>query len=110
MMHLKTTNEYKAFAADIKRWGRELGFAEIGFADTDLASAEIEHQAWIKKNFHGDMDYMAKHGIKRTRPADLVPNTVRVITARLDYLPPAAKDSWRVIEDGKQAFVSGQKH
>ena len=93
-------------AADIKRWGCELGFAEIGISDTDLTSAEAEHQAWIKKGFHGDMDYMAKHGVKRTRPADLVPNTVRVIIARLDYLPPKAKDSWDVIEDGEKAFVS----
>ena len=93
-------------AADIKRWGCELGFAEIGISDTDLSSAEIEHQAWIKKDFHGDMDYMAKHGVKRTRPADLVPNTVRVISARLDYLPPIAKASWSVVEDGEKAFIS----
>ena len=105
-MHLKTPNDYTNLAADIKRWGRELGFSDIGIADTDLSSAEIEHQAWIKKGFHGDMDYMAKHGVKRTRPADLVPNTVRVISARLDYLPPKAKDSWDVIEDGQKAFIS----
>ena len=105
-MQLSNNNDYTSLTADIKRWGRELGFAEIGICDTDLTSAEAEHQAWIKKGFHGDMDYMAKHGSKRTRPADLVPNTVRVITARLDYLPPKAKDSWDVIEDGKQAFIS----
>lgn len=92
--------------ADIKRWGRELGFAEIGIADIDLSRAEIEHQAWIKKGFHGDMDYMAKHGTKRTRPADLVPNTMRVISARLDYLPPKARDSWNVMENGERAFIS----
>ena len=105
-MELSNTNDYANLAADIKRWGRELGFAEIGISDTDLAREELEHQAWIKKGFHGDMDYMAKHGVKRTRPADLVPNTVRVITARLDYLPPAAKASWNVIEDGEKAFIS----
>jgi epoxyqueuosine reductase len=105
-MELSNTNDYAKLAADIKRWGRELGFAEIGIADTELSSAEALHQAWIKKGFHGDMDYMAKHGVKRTRPADLVPNTVRVITARLDYLPPTAKASWSVIEDGKKAFIS----
>ena len=93
-------------AADIKRWGHELGFAEIGITDTDLSSAEVEHQAWIKKGFHGDMDYMAKHGVKRTRPADLVPNTIRVISARLDYCPPKAKDSWDVIKSTEQAFIS----
>ncbi len=105
-MQLLNDNDYTSLAADIKRWGRELGFAEIGITDTDLSSAETEHQAWINKGFHGDMDYMAKHGVKRTRPADLVPNTMRVITARLDYLSPKAKESWEVIQDGKQAFVS----
>ena len=93
-------------AADIKHWGRELGFAEIGITDTDLTSAEAEHQTWIKKGFHGDMDYMAKHGTKRTRPADLVPNTVRVISVRLDYLPPNAVDSWETIENSEKAFIS----
>ena len=93
-------------AADIKRWGRELGFAEIGIADTDLTDAEAEHQGWINKGFHGDMDYMAKHGTKRTRPADLVPNTVRVISVRLDYLPPKVQDSWDVMKDGEKAFIS----
>ena len=105
-MHLKPSNDFQKLAADIKRWGRELGFAEIGIADTDLSRAEIDHQAWIKKGFHGDMDYMAKHGAKRTRPADLVANTVRVISARLDYCPTKAKDSWHVIEDGDKAFIS----
>ena len=105
-MQLLNDNDYTSLAADIKRWGRELGFAEIGITDTDLTGAETKHQAWIDKGFHGDMDYMAKHGTKRTRPADLVPNTMRVITARLDYLPPKAKESWGVIQDSKQAFIS----
>lgn len=100
------TNDLATLAADIKRWGGELGFANIGITDTDLTSAEAEHQAWIKKGFHGDMDYMAKHGLKRTRPADLVPNTRRVISARLDYLPPKAKDSWQTMQNGEKAFVS----
>jgi epoxyqueuosine reductase len=105
-MHLDSTNDYTSLAADIKRWGRALGFTEIGFADINLASAEIEHQKWIEKGFHGDMDYMAKHGTKRTRPAELVPNTARVISVRLDYLPPKAKDSWKTIQDSEKAFIS----
>lgn len=100
------SNDWSKLAADIRRWGQELGFAEIGITDTDLTNAETKHQAWIKKGFHGDMDYMAKHGTKRSRPAELVPNTVRVISARLDYLPPKAKNSWQVINDGEQAFIS----
>jgi len=99
-------NDYTQLAADIKKLGRALGFAEIGISDTNLTMAETEHQTWIKKGFHGDMDYMAKHGTKRTRPAELVPNTVRVISARLDYLPPKAKDSWQVMENNEAAFIS----
>ena len=105
-MQLTNTKEYEVLAANIKRWGCELGFAEIGITDTDLTTAEAQHQAWIKKGFHGEMDYMAKHGVKRTRPAQLLPNTIRIITARLDYLPPAAKNSWDVINDSKKAFIS----
>lgn len=105
-MSISSDNAYTQLAADIKRWGQALGFTEIGITDTDLQHAEVEHQQWIDKGFHGDMDYMAKHGTKRTRPAELVPNTIRVISARLDYKPPQAKDSWQVIEDGQQAFIS----
>ncbi len=71
-----------------------------------MSKAEAAHQEWVKKGFHGEMDYMAKHGTKRTRPTELVPNTIRVISARLDYLPPKAKDSWQVIDESKQAFIS----
>lgn len=95
-----------SLAANIKRWGSELGFAETGITDTDLSDAEEAHQKWVKKGFHGEMDYMAKHGTKRTRPAELMPNTIRVISARLDYLPPKTKDSWQVMEEGNQAFIS----
>ncbi len=101
-----SNNDLAQLAADIKQWGKALGFAEIGIAGTDLQQAEIEHQNWLKKGFHGDMDYMAKHGTKRTRPAELVPGTLRVITARLDYLPPQARDSWQVMQDGDKAFIS----
>lgn len=93
-------------SADIKKWGLALGFNQVGITDTNLQQAEIKHQAWLKKGFHGDMDYMAKHGVKRTRPADLVPNTIRVISVRLDYLPPNALDSKTVLENNEKAFVS----
>ena len=83
-----------------------LGFNQIGITDTNLQEAEVEHQAWIAKGFHGEMDYMAKHGVKRTRPAELVPNTLRVISARLDYMPPNAVDSESIIQDSSKAFIS----
>jgi epoxyqueuosine reductase len=98
--------DLRRLADDIKRWGRELGFSDIGITDTDLSHAEVNHQKWVERGFHGEMDYMAKHGTKRTRPAELIPNTVRIISARLDYLPPKTKDSWQVMNDGEKAFIS----
>ncbi|MGH8807010.1 MAG: tRNA epoxyqueuosine(34) reductase QueG, partial [Noviherbaspirillum sp.] len=100
-----------ALALAIKAWGRELGFAEIGIADIDLAQAEAGLQAWLDAGHHGDMDYMAAHGMKRARPAELVPGTVRVITARMDYLPQDADAAWRGREehradDARNAVIS----
>ncbi|HNZ57050.1 MAG TPA: tRNA epoxyqueuosine(34) reductase QueG [Methylophilaceae bacterium] len=98
--------DFKDLSAEIKRWGKALGLSDIGITDTQLQTAETEHQAWIDKGFHGDMDYMAKHGTKRTRPAELVPNTLRIISARLDYLPPQAADSEAILQTPNQAFIS----
>lgn len=77
----------KALALNIKTWGRELGFGAIGISDTDLSAAEAPLAAWLEAGCHGEMDYMAKHGMKRARPAELVAGTRRVITARIAYLP-----------------------
>lgn len=99
-------NQLTALTANIKNWGLALGFNDIGITDTNLQAAETEHQAWIAKGFHGEMDYMAKHGVKRTRPAELVPETIRVISARLDYLPPNAANSESVLQNSSKAFIS----
>ena len=74
-------------ALSIKRWGVELGFAEIRITDIDLSHAEAGLRAWLDAGMHGEMDYMAAHGMMRARPAELVPGTVRVISARMNYLP-----------------------
>lgn len=100
------SNDLSSLAADIKRWGMALGFSAIGITDTDLSHAEQAHRDWLAKGFHGEMDYMAKHGDKRTRPAELVPGTVRIITARMDYFPPDAANSEAVLADGEKAFIS----
>ncbi len=92
-------NNLDALALTIKAWGRELGFAEVRVADVDLVHAEAGLQAWLDAGFHGDMDYMAAHGLKRARPAELVPGTIRVITARMNYLPPATSEGWREREE-----------
>jgi epoxyqueuosine reductase len=78
-----------ALAARIRTWGRELGFGAIGISDTDLSHAEAGLAAWLEAGCHGEMDYMAKHDMKRARPAELVAGTRRVISVRMAYLPAA---------------------
>ena len=85
-------------ASAIKRWGIELGFAEVRIADVDLAHAEAGLLAWLDGGCHGDMEYMASHGLMRARPAQLVPGTLRVISARMDYLPAGSGAGWRANE------------
>ncbi len=93
-------------AQQIKQWGRELGFAGVGIADGDLSAAETGLQAWLDQDFHGEMDYMAAHGTKRSRPAELVPGTLRIISARLDYFPPIAADPHAVMADADAAYIA----
>ena len=98
-------------ARAIKQWVVELGFADLRITDVDLAHAEPGLQAWLAAGHHGEMDYMASHGMKRARPDELVPGTVRVISARMDYLPQATPDDWREretarLDDPNAAVVS----
>ena len=87
-----------ALLSTIGQTAQALGFAHVGVADVDLTSAEPGLLAWLQAGFHGSMHYMAAHGLKRARPAELVPGTVRVLTARMDYLPPATPPNWRTRE------------
>ena len=98
--------DYSALAIRIKEWGRALGFQAVGISDTDLHDAEAHLLQWLAQGYHGEMDYMAKHGVKRSRPSELIPGTLRVISVRMDYYPPNAKDSWEVMKDGSHAFIS----
>jgi epoxyqueuosine reductase len=98
-----STIDFDALATAIKAWARELGFADLRIADTDLTHAEAGLQAWLDAGMHGEMDYMAAHGMKRARPAELVPGTVRVIAARMDYLPQDMPDNWRAREHAHSA-------
>lgn len=86
------------FVTQIRSWGRDLGFSQIGVAGIDLTSAEPGLLRWLEAGFHGEMLYMASHGLKRARPAELVPGTVSVITARMDYLPAGTPDGWQAVE------------
>ena len=87
----------------INDWARALGFSQIGVAGVDLSAAEPGLRQWLAKGFHGEMDYMAAHGLKRARPAELVPGTVSVITARMDYLPRDTPDGWQAVEWARHA-------
>ena len=82
----------------MQAWARELGFSQIGVAGVDLSSAEPGLLQWLAQGFHGEMHYMQAHGLKRARPAELVPGTVSVITVRMDYLPQATADGWQAVE------------
>ncbi len=95
----------------LRGWARELGFSQIAVSDVDLSAAEPGLQAWLDAGFHGGMAYMQRHGMKRARPAELVPGTLRVITARMDYLPRDSTPGWAADalaapNDPQQAVVS----
>ena len=88
------------------RWGGELGFQEVGVSDTDLSAAEAGLLDWLAAGCHGDMDYMARHGLKRARPSELQPGTIRIICVRMNYFPPRAQDAASVLADPDRAYVS----
>ncbi len=101
----------EALVRSIRAWGTELGFDEIRIADVDLSHAEAGLMAWLAEGYHGDMDYMANHGARRARPAELVPGTVRAIVARMPYVPSAGEPDWRRrelrrLEDPSTAVIS----
>ena len=86
----------------LRQWARELGLSQIAVAGIDLSAAEPGLMDWLAAGFHGEMNYMAAHGLKRARPAELVPGTVRVITARMDYLPANTPVEWIADEQAAQ--------
>ena len=98
--------DWQPLADAIGRWGRALGFDEVGVADTDLGADEARLLDWLAAGRHGAMDYMARHGSTRARPAALVPGTLRVITARMNYLPPAARPPSEVLANPTRAYVA----
>ena len=100
-----TPLELNTLADDIKRWGLELGFDQIGISDTDLQAEVPALQAWLDNGYHGEMDYMARHGLLRTRPDELHPGSCRVISVRMNYMPPAAAVA-RTLDDPGRAYVS----
>ena len=100
--------DFAALAQRIKTWGVELGFAKIGITGVDLREDEAHLQAWLEQGRHGSMDYMQRHGSKRSRPDELQPGTVRVISARMDYFPRDmnVEAAWQTLAEGNRAYIS----
>jgi epoxyqueuosine reductase len=90
----------------IKNWGIELGFQQVGITDTDLTQAEERLEKWLANNFHGELDYMARHGLKRSRPALLHENTKSIISVRMDYLPENAVEMNQNLTSPTAAYIS----
>src|ERR1700723_1398167 len=95
-----------ALMADIRRWSVELGFARLGVAHIDLARDEAHFLDWLRAGFNGEMAYMARHGVKRSRPAELLPGTVSCISVRMDYWPADAADAEATLADRTVAYIS----
>ena len=100
-----TQKAFNQLAKQVKLWGRELGFQQIGIADCNLAQHGEHLRQWLAAGHHGDMAWMATHGEKRWHPELLVPGTLRVISARLDYLPPDTQPV-RILKDSSKAYIS----
>ncbi len=105
---MDTSNQQQlaTLALKIKQWGQQLGFAQVGISDTDLAEAEKHLQNWLARGFYGEMNYMQRHGDKRSRPALLHEGTVRVISVRLDYLPETRLAMNKSLADPTAAYIS----
>ena len=104
----RTPEALTALKPLIRQWGRQLGFSALGFAPIELGNAEAGLMDWLARGFHGDMDYMARHGATRARPVELMPGTASILCARLDYLPrtDAAADPQANLDAPERAYVS----
>ena len=99
-------SDFNALRRDLDAYATELGFAGLGVANIALEEDERHLLAWLEAGMHGQMHYMQRHGVRRARPAELKPGTLRVISVRMDYWPSAADDAWETLADGRRAYVS----
>lgn len=99
-------HDYPQLARQIKAWGNELGFQQVGITATDLSEDEQHLLNWLDKDMHGEMTYMHRHGTKRSRPGELIPGTVRIISVRMDYDPPEVMHPKQVLNDSSLGFIS----
>ncbi|HEX5628093.1 MAG TPA: tRNA epoxyqueuosine(34) reductase QueG [Usitatibacteraceae bacterium] len=103
---MDTGHSSAALSARVKRWGLEAGFDAVAISGIDLAEEEARLLEWLGRGWHGAMDYMARHGTRRARPAELVPGTASVVCVRLDYWPGEARAAEGVLADPGLAYVS----
>ncbi|HEX7965825.1 MAG TPA: tRNA epoxyqueuosine(34) reductase QueG [Gammaproteobacteria bacterium] len=103
---MSAPTDFHALAGRIKGWGRELGFQQLGISGVELPEDERRLLAWLAAGRHGDMAYMQQHGTRRSRPQELVPGTLRVISARMDYWPGATQDTEALLEDRDRAYIA----
>ncbi len=97
--------DFKSLTQQVKTWGRELGFQQVGIADIDVSAHAAHLREWLGKQYHGEMAYMERHAEFRGDPAQLVPGTLRVISLRMDYLP-ADIQTISVLQNPGQAYLS----
>lgn len=97
--------DYSYLAETIKQWAVELGFQQAGIANIELSQHEQYLQRWLAAGYQGEMNYMQKHGTARSRPSELIPDTLRVISLRMDYLPEATQAE-EILEDSSKAYIS----
>ena len=98
--------DFSKLVQDIKVWSKELGFDEIGISNTDLSSHETHLMNWLAAGYHGEMTYMDEHGVKRSRPEKLIPGTIRIISARMNYQTPDAVKEEDVLDNNDLAYIS----
>ena len=104
-MNLKNDTDFTQLSMNIKAWAKDLGFQQVGITDCDTGNADDRLQAWLEQKFHGDMDYMTRNRDLRKHPALLVPNTVRIISVRMDYLPET-HNSKAILKNPNKAYIS----
>lgn len=106
MVEKYTSGQMNQLLKQMQVWARSLGFQSLGVSDIALQQAESHLNNWVEKGFHGDMDFMVKHGQKRSHPDQLVEGTIRIISVRMDYWPDGVADAWQVLSDNQKGFVS----
>jgi len=107
MQYLKDNiDDMRSLLTQLQGWATELGFQQFGVSDTDLSQAEQKLLRWLDNGYHGEMEWMRRHGSKRSRPAELHPDTIRVLSVRMDYWPEHTEDAWDNLADPNKAYVS----